>query len=148
MSDSLALRDGNLLRHLRRMHILVIHPEDQEREMLLAHIRRVGCQVESVWPAPESLPGSADVVLFLLNRVRDEKSLGWMAASETIARIAIISFETPEILAELQRMNVNGVFSKPIRVFGLLAALTTAIGVDDPTRIASTASLAEIIYKI
>ena len=71
-----------------------------------------------------------------------------MATSETIARIAIISFETPEILAELQRMNVHGVLSKPIRIFGLLAALTTAIGVDDPTRIASTASLAEIIYKI
>lgn len=50
------------------------------------------------------------------------------SASETIARIAIIPFETPEILAELERLNVHDVLSMPIRVFGILAALTTAIG--------------------
>ena len=50
-----------------------------------------------------------------------------MASSETIAKIAIISFETPQILAELDRLNVHGVLSKPIRTFGVLAAMTTAI---------------------
>ncbi|MCV0425077.1 MAG: ANTAR domain-containing protein, partial [Roseibium sp.] len=45
------------------------------------------------------------------------------------ARIAIISFETPEILEELGRLNVHGILTKPIRLFGVLAALTTAISV-------------------
>ena len=50
-----------------------------------------------------------------------------MSSADDIARIGIISFETPEILAELERLHVHGVLSKPIRLFGVLAALTTAI---------------------
>lgn len=128
MTERVPLGNGNLLRQLRRIRILVIHPDDSEREMFLAHLKRVGCQVESVWPAPECLPDYVDVVFFVINRIHNEKSLTWMATSESIARIAIIAFETPEILAELQRMNVHGVISKPIRIFGILAALTTALG--------------------
>ncbi|MET3602071.1 ANTAR domain-containing response regulator [Martelella mangrovi] len=127
MSDELPLRNDTLLRRLRRMRVLVIHPDDAEREMFLAHLRRIGCQVESMWPAPSSLPGEADVVLFLVNRIHDKGAISWMASAENIARIGIISFETPEILAELERLHVHGVLSKPIRLFGVLAALTTAI---------------------
>lgn len=96
--------------------------------MLLAHLKRIGCQVESMWPAPENLPEHVDVVLFLLTNLSGNKSLSWLAGDDSIARIAIIAFETPEILSELERLSVHGVLSKPIRIFGVLAALTTAIG--------------------
>ncbi|WP_051588364.1 ANTAR domain-containing response regulator [Actibacterium mucosum] len=110
------------------MRILVIHPDDADREVFVAHLKRIGCQVELMWPSPETLPSHADVVLFLLGQERDPNLLTWMATADTIARIAIINFETPEILGELERLNVHGVISKPIRPFGVLAALTTAIG--------------------
>lgn len=128
MTEDMSVRDQNLLRRLRRMRLLVIHPDDQERTTLLAHLKRIGCQVESMWPAPETLPDHVDIVLFLLTRLSDNQSISWLARDDVIARIAIISFETPEILTELERLNVHGVLSKPIRVFGVLAALTTAIG--------------------
>lgn len=124
----MSVRDQNLLRRLRRMRVLVIHPDDQERSMLLAQLKRIGCQVESIWPASETLPEHVDVVLFLLMRLSDSGNISWLAEENSIARIAIIAFETPEILTELERLNVHGVLSKPIRVFGVLAALTTAIG--------------------
>lgn len=127
MNDPMPLRDEDLLRRLRRMRVLVIHPDDEERAMFLAHIKRVGCQVESAWPAPETLPSDIDVVLFLVNPSRDSKTPAWMTTCDAVARIAIIAFETPEILSELHRLNVHGVLSKPIRVFGVLAGLTTAI---------------------
>jgi len=127
MTDSLSCRSDNLLRRMRRMRVLVIHPDDAERNMLLAHLRRIGCQVESICAAPSMLPDKIDVVLFLINRIHEKGALSWMSANEEIARIAIISFETPEILDELQRLHVHGVLSKPIRIFGVLAALTTAI---------------------
>jgi AmiR/NasT family two-component response regulator len=128
MTDSLHVDDGNLLRQLRRVRMLVIHPDDSEREILLAHLKRVGCTVECRWPPPDALPDTIDVVLFLLNRNQGDRSLSWMSGAQAIARIAIIAFETPEILGELQRVNAHGVISKPIRVFGILAALTTALG--------------------
>lgn len=129
MRETAPLRDENLLRRLRRMRVLVIHPDDSERQMFLAHLKRIGCQVESVWPAPDSLPAHVDVVLFLLTKINDRSSLSWMVSSEAIARIAIISFETPEILAEIERLDVHGVLTKPIRIFGILAVLTTALGI-------------------
>ena len=128
MIERIPVEDENLLRRLRRMRVLVIHPDDSEKDMLLAHLKRIGCQVDMAWPAPSTLPDHVDVVLFLVNRIHDEGAMSWMASSETIAKIAIISFETPEILAELERLNVHGVLSKPIRIFGVLAAMTTAIG--------------------
>lgn len=125
--ERVPLKDEDLLRRLRRMRVLVIHPDDEERAVILAHIKRVGCQVEGVWPAPEALPTYVDVVLFLVDPSRDGKTPAWMTTCDAAARIAIITFETPEILTQLQRLNVHGVLSKPIRIFGILAALTTAI---------------------
>lgn len=127
MNDRIPVKDEDLLKRLRRMRVLVIHPDDEERAMFLAHIKRVGCQVEAIWPAPEALPTYIDVVLFLLNPDRNSGPPAWVATCDTAARIAVIAFETPEILAELQRMNVHGVLSKPVRIFGILAALTTAV---------------------
>ncbi|WP_419913008.1 ANTAR domain-containing response regulator [Hoeflea sp.] len=127
MTETGDFRDENLLRKLRRMRILVIHPEDAERENFLAHLKRIGCQVDSTWPAPQQLPDHVDVVLFLLNRSAREGGIAWMASDLPIAKIAIINFETPEILGELQKLSVHGVLSKPIRLFGVLAVLTAAI---------------------
>ncbi len=110
------------------MRILVIHPDDEDRIAFVAHLKRIGCQVEMMWPSPAALPEHADVVFFLLGPERDSNLISWMSTAEDTARIAIITFETPEILGELARLNVHGVISKPIRPFGVLAALTTAIG--------------------
>lgn len=128
MSDAVQIKDKNMLRRLRSMRVLVIHPDDQERHMFIAHLKRIGCQVDSVWPTPDTLPEKVDVVLFLLSKTNDQNTLNWMASSDAITRIAIISFETPEILTELERLNVHGVLTKPIRIFGILAVLTTAVG--------------------
>ena len=110
------------------MRILVIHPDDSERDAFVAHLKRIGCQVEMVWPSLETLPDHTDVALFLLGPDRDPNRASWMSAADNATKIAIITFETPEILGELERLNVHGVISKPIRPFGVLAALTTAIG--------------------
>lgn len=121
--------DEDLLRRLRRMKVLVIHPDDNERDMFLAHLKRIGCQVESVWPSPRELPEHIDIVLFVVHKQHNMEQLSWMSATATIAKVAIIDFETPEILCELERLNIHGVISKPIRLFGILAVLTTSLGV-------------------
>lgn len=122
------VKADDLVRRLRRMRIVVIHPDDDERATFVAHLKRIGCQVDMIWPTPDALPDYVDVVLFLLGPNRDSKTTSWMSSAQDIARIAIISFETPEILNALERLHVHGVLSKPIRIFGVLAALTTAIG--------------------
>ncbi|MFT7527954.1 MAG: AmiR/NasT family two-component response regulator [Arenicella sp.] len=127
MNDVVPLKDTNVLRKLRSMRLLLIHPDEPERQIFIDHLNRIGCKAESAWPAPDNLPENIDVVLFVLNKTNDKGALTWVVNSEIITRIAIISFETPEILTELERLNVHGVLSKPIRLFGVLAAINTAI---------------------
>lgn len=127
MSTSSA-KDYQLLRRLRQMRVLVIHPDDSDRKILIDHIKRIGCYVDYVWPAPKVLEQDIDVVIFLIDNKKKENSTSWMANDEAVARIGVIAYETPEILTELDRFHVHGVISKPIRIFGLLAVLTTAIG--------------------
>ena len=127
MSTSSA-KDYQLLRRLRQMRVLVIHPDDSDRKTLIDHIKRIGCGVDYVWPAPKALDQNIDVVIFLIDNEKKKNSTSWMANDEAVARIGVIAYETPEILTELDHFHVHGVISKPIRIFGLLAVLTTAIG--------------------
>lgn len=127
MSTSSA-KDYQLLRRLRQMRVLVIHPDDSDRKILIDHIKRIGCNVDYIWPAPTRLTQDIDVVIFLIDSKKKKNSTSWMANDETVARIGVIAYETPEILIELDHFHVHGVISKPIRIFGLLAVLTTAIG--------------------
>lgn len=129
MSETVSSADPGLLHRLRSMRLLLIHPADEDRTRLVMHLKRIGCQTEIAWPAPEVLPKDTDGVLFFLGKLESDKHYAWMAGDEPITRIAIICYETPEILSELGRLNVHGVLSKPIRIFGILAALTTAVGV-------------------
>ena len=121
------LSNQSLLRRLRKKRVLVIHPDDEDRRTLLGQLKRIGCQTEKLSRAPDVLPTDTDVVLFLLTRNESGDAVKWMADADAITRIAIISYETPEILTALERLHVHAVLSKPIRIFGVLAALITAV---------------------
>ena len=54
-------------------------------------------------------------------------AVSWMSESDEAARIAIIAYETPDVLEEIEIRNVHGVLSKPMRIFGVLAAITAAL---------------------
>ena len=119
----------NILHRLRSICVLVIHPDDEDRRTLLSHLLRIGCQVECVWPSPKDIKSDYDVVLFLLDQPGTNSQFSWMTSNNSIARIALVLYETPEFVSELDRLKVHGVLTKPIRIFGILAALTTAMGI-------------------
>ncbi len=117
----------SVLRNLRESQALVIHPNDDDGVALTRHLNRVGCIARQVWPAPETLPDGVKIVLFLLSPEEGEQVCDWMGGEEDVARIAIISYETPEILSRLAKLSTHSVLTKPIRLFGVLAAVTNAV---------------------
>ncbi|MZR29546.1 ANTAR domain-containing response regulator [Sneathiella litorea] len=127
MTDS----EISILRNLRKTRTLVLHPDDEDGIALTRHLVRVGCAAERVWPAPAELPQEVSVVLFLLSPDEDSNSYEWMSSEADVARIAIISYETPEILVQLDKLNAHSILTKPIRHFGVLAAVTNSIQVSN-----------------
>ncbi|MES9906090.1 MAG: ANTAR domain-containing protein [Sedimenticola sp.] len=118
--------DKRLLRSLRNKKIAVIHPRDEDGENLLRQLQRIGCQVSSIWPSPKELPDDLDAVFFLIDQ---EKNQGceWLDNERALALIAVISYENPTVLEALTAAKVHGLITKPVRPFGVLARLVTAL---------------------
>ena len=117
-----------ILRDLRGLRVLVVHPPDNERVKLVEHLRRIGCMVETQWPVPESWTASADVMLLAVEHdVRDDIQRLLKSTDGTRPTlIAVVGYEDPSTLQLVLEAGAVAVIERPIRPFGLLTNLTIA----------------------
>jgi two-component system, response regulator PdtaR len=110
---------------LHTLRIVVIQPPGEDRDVLERQLRRIGCQIKTLWPFPSRLPGDADVIFF---RVSPElRSAGnWCAADTTATLIALSDYENPTLLKLLLDTQAHGVITKPYRSSGILSTLLLA----------------------
>ncbi|GBD47996.1 ANTAR domain-containing response regulator [Methylopila sp. Yamaguchi] len=116
------------LRDLRNVRVVVYHPKDRERDELVDQIRRIGCNVEAVWPPRDAIPADADIV-FMLFRQDGFTHVLLKALAERDARVtlvAIVEFESPAVIEAIARAGAAAIVTKPIRAFGLLTSIVIA----------------------
>jgi AmiR/NasT family two-component response regulator len=118
-------KSKGLLRTLRELHVLVIHPPDRDGEELVRQLKRIGCQTDSQWPHPARINPAVEVVFLLMDRSMPPRDFGGDDA-EPFALIGIIDYEDPAVLDRMIDDRVRGVLTKPIRAFGVLSTLVTA----------------------
>jgi AmiR/NasT family two-component response regulator len=114
-----------LLRTLRELQVLVIHPQDRDGEELVRQLRRIGCQTHCEWPHPAKIDPAVEVVFMLMDRAMPARDFSG-EDSEPFALIGIIDYEDPAVLDRMIDDRVRGVVTKPIRAFGILSTLVTA----------------------
>jgi AmiR/NasT family two-component response regulator len=114
-----------LIRELRKLQVWVIHPQDLACDELVRHLKRIGCQVNTQWPFPESWPDGVDVVFCLFNG-RASAEAGVLKKERDCTLIGIIEYESPTIVRELLDADAQAVIAKPIHPFGILSTLTVA----------------------
>ncbi len=120
---SLAAR--RILDDLRRARVLVLHPKDEDGKALIDHLRRLGCDVNLVWPPPRELPPEIDTIFLQL----DDAAVGHMLPlieEAGPALVAIITYESPTSLKAIVDFNAHGVISKPLRPLGILTQFALA----------------------
>jgi AmiR/NasT family two-component response regulator len=117
-----------ILRDLRGLRVLVVHPPDNERVRLVEHLRRIGCMVEMHWPVPECWSDGCDVMLLAVEHdVRgDIQRLLKSNDGTRPTLIAIVGYEDPSTLQLVLEAGAVAVIERPIRPFGLLTNLTIA----------------------
>ncbi|SMH26381.1 MULTISPECIES: ANTAR domain-containing response regulator [Mesorhizobium] len=114
-----------LIRELRKLQVWVIHPEDAACNELIRHLKRIGCQVNTQWPIPESWPVHADVVFCLFSgHLPIDVSALRNGREGTL--IGIVEYESPTIVRELLDADAQAIIAKPIHPFGILSTLSVA----------------------
>ncbi|NUB45932.1 ANTAR domain-containing protein [Fertoebacter nigrum] len=117
-----------LLKELRNLSVVVLHPMDEEGVALTAHLRRIGCMPQLIWPVPDQLPRQTDIALIAI--VDDQREAlqrlfrGLGTPAPTI--LAIVSYENPATLQLVLESGAMAVIGRPIRPFGLLTNLAIA----------------------
>lgn len=116
----------DLLRTLRNLRVMVFHPKDSDRELLVQQLLRIGCEVITMWPPMPALPDTVDVVFCAVLPDHAAVKCKWMIEQALIPFIAIISYENPTVVDAALRMGARAVLATPIRSAGILSSLAMA----------------------
>jgi AmiR/NasT family two-component response regulator len=116
---------STILQDLRRARVLVVHPRDEDGDVLVAHLKRLGCEVRAIWPLPSVLPPGFDTIFLQVDDLQLEHALE-IIDSQHPAVIAIATYESPTALQAIIDLNAHGVVSKPLRPLGILTQFALA----------------------
>ena len=117
-----------ILKDLRKLRVLVVHPNDEQGSEICQHIERIGCKVRMVWPCPNDIKPDTDVVLLQsLHEHPFAEKPSWLTEEKNSPTvIAIVDYENPTVLQTVYELGAHGIINTPVRPFGLLANLVIA----------------------
>ncbi len=116
---------NRIIEDLRRARAMVVHPRDEDGDVLVAHLKRLGCEVRATWPLPPTLPADVDTLFLHVEETQVEQALQ-VVESQKPAIIAIVTYESPTVLQAIIDLNAHGVISKPLRPLGILTQFALA----------------------
>ncbi|MFM0175551.1 ANTAR domain-containing protein [Paraburkholderia sediminicola] len=116
-----------ILRDLRSLKVVVIHPLDQDGEELLAQLQRIGCDVQVCWPRLDSLPCDTGLVVMAMRPETLSVDYPWLGTGTSPPVIPVVTYENPITIEAVLRLNAFATIPSPVRSFGLLTAIAVAL---------------------
>jgi AmiR/NasT family two-component response regulator len=114
------------LKTLRDLTVLVIHPDNEDGQNLIAQLRRIGCQIRTQWPIPDRAPGETDLIILAVTPETLSVKAPWLLKCG-IPILPVIRFENPIIIEVLQRLDAYAVIPAPVRSFGVLTSIVLTL---------------------
>jgi AmiR/NasT family two-component response regulator len=110
---------GAIIQNFRGMRALVIHPDDDNRRVLISVLGKLGLNVQPLAPQ--------DRDVLLIDADGAIEGLPQRGAEPCVPRIALIGTEAPSRLARVVRHGCSSHILKPIRSSGVFTALLLAV---------------------
>jgi AmiR/NasT family two-component response regulator len=117
----------DVFKDIRLLRLLVIHPDDGDREELTAQLSRIGCSFTCTWPSLEELPQGTDMVLMSVHPDTLSQPCHWLDRPNVPPIIPIVAFENPITLAAVLHLNAFTTIASPVRPVGVLTALALTL---------------------
>jgi AmiR/NasT family two-component response regulator len=116
-----------ILRDLRSLKVVVIHPQDQDGEELLAQLHRIGCDVDVCWPKLDRLPFGTGLVLIAIRPETLSVDFPWLGTAMSPPVIPVVTCENPLTIEAVLRLNALATIPSPVISFGLLTTIVVAL---------------------
>jgi AmiR/NasT family two-component response regulator len=116
-----------ILRDLRSLKVVVIHPQDQDGEELLAQLHRIGCDVDVCWPKLDRLPFGTGLVLIAIRPETLSVDFPWLGTAMSPPVIPVVTCENPLTIEAVLRLNALATIPSPVLSFGLLTTIVVAL---------------------
>lgn len=116
-----------IIKDVRLLRLLIVHPNDSDREEIAAQLSRIGCEFTCTWPPLDALPQCTDMVLMAIHPDTLSKPLPWLEKSGAPLVIPIVALENPITLAVVLHLNAFTTIASPVRPAGVLTALAITL---------------------
>jgi AmiR/NasT family two-component response regulator len=116
-----------MLKNIRELNVVVVHPQDQDCEELGAQLQRIGCRFQTFWPELDALPVGTDLVLLAVRPETLSLKYAWMGRASSPPVIPVLTFENPITLAAVLQLDAFTTIASPVRSAGLLTAIAVTM---------------------
>ncbi|UQG60858.1 ANTAR domain-containing protein [Marinobacter sp. M3C] len=121
------MEHDNIIRQLRGLNVLVLHPRDCDAEELLQQLNRIGCRANAIWPPPSCPSDPADLTFIEVRETPDEGITNYLKlTADRPTLIGLAGYESPSVLQNLIDLEVDSVLAKPVRPYGVLSSIIVA----------------------
>lgn len=109
----------------RQLHVVVVHPRDNDGDVLFRHLQRLGCSVLHLWPAPDYVEQPTDVAFCLVD-TETRALCTSLADTSHAAVIGIVDPANPRAMQCLANIGPQAVVMKPLDPAAILTNLVVA----------------------
>lgn len=118
---------SRLLKRLRSLRVLIVHPNDQDGQELISQLQRIGCQVKAFWPPSEEFSDEFDLAFLAVRPEVLSMSIPWLRDDACRPLIAVVTYENPTIVEAVLNLSARAVIASPVKSFGLLTSIVVAL---------------------
>lgn len=96
-----------VLKDIRELSVVILHPQDQDREEISAQLRRLGCKQQVFWPGLDALPAGTDLVVMAVRPETLSQKYPWLGQPSTPPLIPVVTFENPVSLTAVLQLDTS-----------------------------------------
>ena len=116
-----------ILKDIRELNVVILHPQDQDGEEISGQLRRLGCKYQAFWPELDALPSGTDLVILAVRPETLSLKYPWMGRPSSPPLIPVVTFENPITVTAVLQLEAFATIASPVRSAGLMTAIAVTI---------------------
>ncbi|PLZ03043.1 antitermination protein [Burkholderia sp. WAC0059] len=124
-----------VLKDLRSLKVMLIHPQDQDGDELHAQLQRIGCQVHMCWPDADVVVDGTGLILMAVRPETMSQRYAWLGKASSPPIIPVVGYENPLTIEAVLQLQAFTTIPSPVRSSGLMMAIALTLSQHKASRL-------------